>query len=270
MIRNLIRVSPPRSASAHQRLGAGDDIHRELSALYALTENSPHVFGSPLGPFVLRGATYHLPRFVYFGPEAANDSVRLAFHAGLDGTDGRSARALLHVVERLTLTPDLGQGLNLSFFPIVNPSGFEWGSRRNTQAADLATENWERSDAPEIALLRHDAHVRGYHGFVRIESAPVDGVTGIVHVPGATAGPETSLLIAAEAADLFPVRWSNDTTPPAHGPLTIADDFAERPFELILRFPQSWTPAVHREAVSQVVKRFIVRYRATLAFGLHL
>ena len=149
-------------------------IQEQLSVLYVLAEKSPHVFGSPLGPFRLRGERYHLPRFVYFGPNSADDAVRLAIYAGVDGTDERGSRALAQFVERLARTPHLGHGLNLSFFPLVNPSGHAFSTPRNLHAVDLAAENWEDSEEREIALLRQDARVRGYHGFIRLESATHD------------------------------------------------------------------------------------------------
>lgn len=272
MNRNLVRIPPTRSQSASAVFTANDGIQSQLSALYALTEKSPHVFGSPLGPFVLRGAAYHLPRFVYFGPQSADDSVRLAFHAGFDGTDARSARALAHFVERLALTPEVGQGLNLSFFPLVNPSGLELDSRRNINAVDLAAENWENSDEPEVALLRHDAHVRSYHGFVRVESGVDEEIVGAVRSVHQASGSDSSVLFAHDSAGAFAVRWENANASAAavQGPLSIADDYAVRPFEVVLRFPRSWNDDVYREAVTQTLKRFIVHYRATFAYGIHL
>jgi hypothetical protein len=268
MTQNLIRTPAARMRPSTN--AANNAIHRQFARLYAVTENSPHLFGSPLGPFALRGAPYNLARFVYFGPQSSDDSVRLAFQAGFDGTETRGVQALAHFLERLALTPDLGQGLNLSFFPLVNPSGLEFGARQNVNGAELVRENWEDSNEPEIVLLRHDAHVRGYHGFIRIESSPVEEITAIVRQPGQTRMSSVPAMIAEEASDVFPLRWQRDLAPPTGGPLSIADDFALQPFELVLRFPAAWSDAVHREAVTHVLRRFIVRYRATLAYGLNL
>ena len=43
----------------------------QLEALYGLVQRSNYVFGSPLGPFHRQARTYHVPRFVYFGPDAS-------------------------------------------------------------------------------------------------------------------------------------------------------------------------------------------------------
>ena len=95
----------------------------QLDALYGLVQRSNYVFGSPLGPFHWQARTYHVPRFVYFGPDGSDAAVRLAFLAGFDHRDLRGTLALLHFVERLALKPDVGQGLNLSFFPLVDVLG---------------------------------------------------------------------------------------------------------------------------------------------------
>jgi hypothetical protein len=122
-------------------------------------------------------------------------------------------------------------------------------------------------------LLRQDARLRGYHGFVRTESAAVDEVTGVVRRAGrASVSPTDVDLVGADQTDQFPVRWERHFSDrsPQQGPLSIADDFAIGPFELILRVPATWNLPLYRAAVAQVLRHFIVRYRATLSYGLHL
>ena len=45
-----------------------------LSKLYALSQRSNYVFGSPIGPFYHRARHLSLPRFVYFGPHTHDES----------------------------------------------------------------------------------------------------------------------------------------------------------------------------------------------------
>src|SRR5690606_18549571 len=95
----------------------------QLSNLYQLVQRSQFLFASPLGPFHVNGRPFHLPRFVYFGPHASDAALRLAFLAGFDHRDLRPTLAVLRLVEGLALAPDLGQGLNLSFFPLLDVLG---------------------------------------------------------------------------------------------------------------------------------------------------
>ena len=241
----------------------------QLAALYDLVERSTFVFGSPLGPLVADERSFHLPRFVYFGPHTSDVSLRLAFTAGHDHRDLRSTLALLHLVEQLALKPDIGQGLNLSFFPVVDVLGL----------AGLATErslgsaHWGQSSAPEINLLEQDARLTGYHGFVRLESAPGQDLATVQlrFAPTDHASPDVEL-ISSEDFEPYPVRWeaAGEKVHPTDGPLSVADDLPVRPFELTLRLPSAWSAELYREATASILKRFIIRYRGILAYGQHL
>ncbi len=241
----------------------------QLSSLYGLVQRSGHVFGSPLGPFKGQARSLHLPRFVYFGPEASDASVRLAFLAGFDHRDLRGTLSLLHFVEQLALKPDLGQRLNLSVFPLIDVLGLASlaGER------GLASRSWVRTDAPELQLLEKDARLSGYHGFIRLETVSGDdAVTARLrsssHVENPTPGVE---LINSEDFTPFAVRWETvPTAEPEDGPLTVSADLPFQPFELTLRLPAAWSPDLHRRATASILKRFVLRYRGFIAYGQHL
>ncbi|HEU5080416.1 MAG TPA: hypothetical protein VFT72_14485 [Opitutaceae bacterium] len=260
-----------------------------ISELYALSQKSNYVFGSPLGPFYAEGRAFHLPRFVYFGPQTHDASLRLAFLTGFDREDLRPGFALADFVEELSRDPYLGQGLNLSFFPLVDVLGFS----RVTGERALANANWTRSRSPEIELLEKDARVRGYHGFVRIETSNTDdeislrllfgrqeahktqkGIKsdGVVSEGRARPQGEPSDLLTSEDFAPHAVRW--ETTQPGErigdGPLTSMDNLPVMPFELRIRLPKSWAEETHRTAISSILKRFILRQRAVQAFAQHL
>jgi hypothetical protein len=255
-------------APAPQPLSASQELSESLHALYALSQRSNYVFGSPIGPFYHKAHHLNLPRFVYFGPHTHDESLRLAFYAGFEHADLRSTFALLHLVERLAIAPDIGQGLNLSFFPLVDAVGlFQGGTAR-----DLARENWQHSSAPEINLLQKDARSRGYHGFVRILTASgTDEISvslraqddAVISTPGVE-------FISSEDFEPLTVRWEATSPLIVDGPLTLSDDLPFRAFELTLRIPAAWPAGLYREAVSSVLKRFILRYRTLQAYAQHL
>jgi hypothetical protein len=255
-------ASQPAAPSAPQ------DFSERLNALYALAQRSDYIFGSPLGPFYHNAFHLSLPRFVYFGPHTHDESLRLAFYAGFEHSDLRSTHALFHLVERLALAPDIGQGLNLSFFPLVDAVGLFHGAT----ARDLAQENWLHSPAPELKLLQKDARARGYHGFVRIlTNTGSDEISvslraqtdAVITTPGVE-------FISSEDFHPLPVRWEAVSPLITDGPLTLSDDLPFRAFELTLRIPAAWPADLYREAVSSVLKRFILRYRTLQAYGQHL
>jgi hypothetical protein len=202
-----------------------------------------------------------LPRFVYFGPHTHDESLRLAIIAGFDHTDLRGSLALTQFIEHLVLTPDLGHGLNLSLFPLIDVIGLHEGIHNR----ELGTANWAHSNQPEISLLGKDARTRGYHGFVRIETAHgLDDITVHLRGPSEAAGVE---LISSEDFEPLPVRWEAEALDavPSEGPLTLLDDLPFPPFELTLRIPSSWPTDLYRISVSSILKRFVLRYRALQA-----
>jgi hypothetical protein len=241
----------------------------QLSDLYGLVQRSSYVFGSPLGPFFHQGRQHQVPRFVYFGPNAGDASVRLAFLAGFDHRDLRGTLALLHFIEGLALEPEIGHGLSFSLFPLVDVLGLT----RAIEGRTLAPESWARSAAPELALLEKDARLRGYHGFVRLEMTGGDDTVGArLRTDPRVEHPTPAVeFITSEEVAPFAVRWeSSGADAITDGPLTIADDLPFQPFELTLRLPAAWSPELAREATASILRRFVFRYRGFMAYGQHL
>jgi len=244
------------------------EFSEKLHELYALSQRSNYVFGSPLGPFYHKAHHLNLPRFVYFGPHTHDESLRLAFYAGHEHGDLRSTFALLHLIERLAINPDIGQGLNLSFFPLLDTSGLFHGET----ARDLAQANWVHSSLPEIDLLQKDARARGYHGFVRVLTATgTDEISVSLRsqFPAAVQAPGVEF-ISSEDFEPLPVRWESAGALINDGPLTLNDDLPFSAFELTLRVPASWSAGLYQEAVSSILRRFILRYRTLQAYGQYL
>ncbi|EIQ01305.1 hypothetical protein OpiT1DRAFT_05881 [Opitutaceae bacterium TAV1] len=246
----------------------GGTLQERLSRLYQIAQRSDYVFASPLGPFFRLGRHYPLPRFVYFGPHTSDSSLRLAFYAGQDHTDLRATTALLHFIERLATTPDLGHGLNLGFFPLIDVAGFLLGDNRNLANASWT---WPADDQEEIALLARDVRLSAYHGFVRLESTAADEIT--VRLRGADGGAGytgVELLNSADFGD-WPVRWEGEPLSSAvHGPLTLAGDLPHAPFELTLAIPAAWGDVEYRQATTEVLRNIIHRHRAFEANAWHI
>ncbi len=273
MKKNNYTTLEPASPNNFSISGVPFDVVNEIiSRLHELALKSDYVFGSPLGPWQKEGLSFYLSRFVYFGPHTSDDAVRLAFLAGFDGVDTRGTQALLRFIERLTVIPEIGQGLNLSFFPLVNSYGLYQKSRAAGQGTSLGRVSWASDLSPEITLLRGDALLRAYHGFIRIETGEDEEVI-VARMRGLSLGLEyldRTSLISSEDTDPFPVRWETENGPATEGPLTLATDLPFAPFELTLRLPPTWRDELFDEAVALIIRNFVQRYRATLAHGINL
>jgi hypothetical protein len=251
------------SATASAELAG--TLGSDLGALYELSQNSQFVFASPVGPFFAGAHTVYLPRFVFFGPHACDESWRLAFLAGFDHRDSRGSRALVALAARLATDSETGHALNLSFFPLVDVGGLVSGAVRSR----LAESRWGSATAPEIALLEMDARQRGYQGFVRVETAPKGEKLIVVRIRGSFAGvtsPDLDLITSQET-DSFAVRFESAPGTTLQGPLSIADDLPVPPFELTLQIPGSWSDEAYQLAAVAILERFLRRYRAFQAYG---
>ena len=262
-------AAPSLALTARPSPGANEILSR-LTDLYSIAQRSEHVFASPLGPFVHQGRSTHVPRFAFFGPHASEVSWRLAILGGFDHHDLRSSAAVLGLLEDLASNAADGFGLHLTFLPIVDAAGFFLGAPRRP----LSSAHWARSDAPEIGLLERDARSSGYHGFVRVETAPADEeiITIAMRAPtGLLEGPDVELITSDETQP-FAVTFERSSVgqPPGCGPLSIADDYTVGPFELTLRVPAHWTPSRYQHAVRTILHRFILRYRGFQGYAQHL
>ncbi len=258
------------------RSAAGGQVHaspREalrahLSAVYSLTEASPYIFASPLGPFAIEGRTAFVPRFVFFGPHASDQSWRLAFLAGFSGGDLRSSHALLALVERLFRESETGNGLHLALFPVVDAGSVFLG----TPDRGLASGHWGRANAPEIEILERDSRLQSYHGFVRVETAPKGESIATLRVRGTATdvlSPDLELISTDETGPI-PVRFEACSERSESGPLSVADDLPFTPFELTLSLPADWPDAIYQNAAGLLLQRFLWRYRAFQAYGQNL
>jgi hypothetical protein len=269
-MRHAPLLSPLAQAAALTELSSLPAAFSEqLSRLYAQVQRSPFVFGSPVGPFTAGARSFDLPRFVYFGPNASDAALRLCFLAGFNHRDLRSTLVLLQLIESVAARPDLGEGLNLTFFPLVDLLGLAGLA----DSRNLEKQNWIHSTAPEISLLEKDARHRAYHGFVRLETARGEDVVSVLlrsPVPLENAAPELEWFSSVDL-DPVPVRWEREATAHLHhGPLSIADDLLVQPFELAVRIPAAWPLEVYAEVAASILKRLVLRYRGFMSYAQHL
>jgi len=260
----------PRQPALRGKLTAAEpstDLTGRLTLLLERAQQSENLFASPLGPFWHGGRSHFLPRFVYFGPDASGDPLRLAVLAGLGRHDAAASRALLAFLEGAVNGPGFGPGINLSVFPVLNLVG-----QLADEDRDLAGESWSQSRLPEIELARQDAQLRCYHVFVRLETSPDDEPTAWVRaILGTGARPTGVRIFTSEDFDSWPVRFETLTAGAVNGgPLTLADDLPQAPIEVTLALPSSWPQARMDRSVNRILRRLFASYHAFLAFGQHL
>jgi len=266
----IMKSKPPALARTAPSavVPSSDGLSQRLTLLQELAQESDYVFGSSLGPFSDGANLHYLPHFVYIGPSSSPDTLKLAVLAGFGRHDLPATHAVLAYVEGLTRRPDVGHGLNLSLFPLVNVLGLGGGA----EDRDLTAANWVSSAEPEIRLLREDSRLRGYQGFVRV-------VTTVDDVPSAWFRSIPSLLAQSAGVEVFspadflpwPVRFEKALAGKVtSGPLSVAEALPFSPFEIELALPAEWTQLRKDKELSALLKRLFASYRAFQGYGQHL
>jgi hypothetical protein len=256
-----VAPSPALATSETERL------RTRVSALLARTQTNPYLFASPMGPFTFERRAVWLPRFVFCGPHASDESWRVALFAGTNHRDLRATHALLRLAESLARDAAHAHGLNLTFFPLIDAAGLAL----EIDGRSLDEESWRDSSAPELQLLTRDIQTRGYHGFVRVETSrgeelPTLSLRARADLDSST--PDVELLSSRdfEGIDLRFERLQVGGSP-VSGPLSLADDLGIQPFELTLRLPSALTRDAHERLALEILTRFLHRYRAFQAYG---
>lgn len=264
-------MSSNSRTTARTRASSGvpsSSLAARLGLLSEVAQDSDRLFASPLGPIYDGDVPIQLSRFVYFGPNSSDVSLRLALVAGLGRHDLLAAQALLAFVEGLARRPDIGEGVNLSFFPVVNARRF----LADAEESDLSAAHWSRADEPEIKLLSMDARMRNYHGFVVVTTTSDEAPSARVRTVLAehVAASEVELFNSEDFAP-WAVRFESLTPRAASGgPLTLAQDLAPAPFEVEVALPAHWSQAHADRSLAALLKRLIHRYRGFHAYGQHL
>src|SRR4051812_45368345 len=106
-------------------LATSHSLRALLSPLYELAEQCPEVIGSMAGTFLASGRRYGVPRFLFIGPRAEHEPIRLGLFAGIHGDEPAGCQALARFLGELATNPERAKGYDLVVYPVCNPTGYE-------------------------------------------------------------------------------------------------------------------------------------------------
>ncbi len=246
-----------------------------LARLNVLATHSPNLFASPLGPLYHDRELFVLPRHLFFGENAAEEAWRIGIYAGFSGTDTRAGLASLRALERFALEPKLGNSLNLTFHPFVNPSGLADRTVETRGGYKLLEHSWANSPAAELQILERDARSMQYHGLIVVRTDPgVQDLRGWLRGfspadPFLHGEPVRGTSKAGYLPFKFPIQWEShpEGAKAKTGPLTLADDLRQRPFELTLLVPAKPSLEWAEQAVTNTLRVFLNNFRTAVSTG---
>ena len=153
-----------------------------VAPLHALAAGCAELSAATVGTFDSDERAYRIERFIFKGPKAEHDPIRLGLFGGIHGDEPASAEALVRFLEEAVRDPQRVKGYDLVVYPVCNPTGFEDNTRHNRAGLDLNREFWRGSAQPEIHAL--EAELRAWHfdGIITLHADDTsDGLYGYAH-----------------------------------------------------------------------------------------
>lgn len=135
-----------------------------------------------VGGFACGDRWHEIHRLRFRGPEAGHDPIRLGLFAGVHGDEPAGCTALVEFAAALLREPERAAGYDLFLYPVVNPTGYEQGTRENHAGKDLNREFWRDSTEPEVRLLEAELRLQRFAGLVTLHADDTcEGLYGYAH-----------------------------------------------------------------------------------------
>ena len=236
--------------------------------------SSHYLISKPMAEFESRGQKYHLPRYLFLGPQGGGETIRLGIFATIHGDEPEGALGLVRFIHALEKNPEIAKGYALFIYPVCNPTGFEDNTRHSHSGKDLNREFWSGAAHPEVRGLESEIWAHAFHGIVTLHSDDTsDGLYGFVD--GAVLS-EYLLEPALRSAETFLPRNKRGTIDgfPANrgiinscynGVLKSPKGLKHPPFEITFETPQRFALHLQVEAVNAALNSILAEYRTIIS-----
>lgn len=229
-----------------------------------------------VGRFSSAGREFALPCLRIAGPYAGHDPIRLGLFAGIHGDEPAGCTALVQLAARLAQDLSRAAGYELHIYPLINPTGYERGSRVNHKGVDLNRVFWCGSMEAEVQAIENELRQHEFHGIITLHADDTcEGVYGYAHgrtLDEALLGPA---LAAAKkflpvdergVIDGFPARAGLicDCFP---GVLSAPPDQTPRPFDVIFETPACAPFDAQVSATVAALEAILVTYPGFIAYA---
>ncbi len=250
-----------------------DELFAPLETLVRLDNG---LTATPAGELVSDGSRYAITCFRFAGPSTGQEPIRLGLFAGLHGDEPAGCVALVQFLAGIVAEPTRAAGYELLVYPVVNPTGYEDGTRCNRRGRDLNREFWRNSAEPEIQILENELRRSAFAGVITLHADDTcEGHYGYSHGRALDDALLRPALLAAEAVlprdrraviDGFNAREGviNDCF---HGILSAPPDQDPRPFNLIFETPAHVALDVQVRANVAALDAIVSAYRGLIAYA---
>ena len=250
-----------------------------FGSLFELTEQCRELEGAVAGKFSSGGLGYEIPRFHFTGPYAGHDPIQLGLFAGVHGDEPAGCAALAQFLAALAAEPARGAGYELWVYPLVNPTGYEAGTRENRTGRDLNREFWRGSTQPEVRLIEAALRDRRFDGLITLHADDTcEGLYGYSHGRSLDENLLKPALAAAERVlprdprsviDGFAAK-DGVICDCFQGVLSAPPEQKPRPFDLIFETPARSPVKDQVFAAVAALDEILARYRGFIAHAQYL
>lgn len=257
--------------------GPGRDLESLLAPLRALRGASSGFEYGTAGEFTGGGGgRYAVPRCYFRGPDAGHEPVRLGLFAGVHGDEPAGCLSLIRLLLDLAAQPALGKGYELFVYPVVNPTGYEDGTRANRAGKDLNREFWRGSAQPEVQIVEQELRAHRFAGLITLHADDTcEGHYGYSHGCKVTDALLRPALLAAERVlprdrreviDGFTAR-EGIIEDCYHGILSAPPEQSPRPFNVIFETPAHASLDLQVGANVAALEAIVATYRGAISYA---
>lgn len=247
-----------------------------LDAFAALSARHPELLGLSLGTIGEANDGGSLVRYTWRGPRGGGDRLKLGLFAGIHGDEPAGGWALLDFAAALAAQPELGEGFEFIFYPCVNPTGLNRGTRFNAAGLDLNREFWRGSSQPEVRILERELSNEVFDGLIALHADDTShGLYG--YARGRLLAEELLRPALAAAARIIPAN--HDPIIDGFraefglirdcfcGVLAAPPDQRPQPFEIIFETPALAPLADQRTATVHALHSVTATYRRFISYA---
>lgn len=218
---------------------------------------------------------YWMPRLVFRRP-GETPEFKIGIFAGMHGDEPAGVLALCDFVRALETSPVRARNYELHVYPLINPTGYEDGTRHGRAGRDLNREFWQNSPEPEVQLIEQEILRHQFQGYISLHSDDTsEGMYAFARGAMLTEHLLKPALAAVDAA--LPVNLADEIDgfhavegiiTDAYGGILSAPPAARpKPFEIILESPSDAPMHLQRGAFVLALVEILSHYRRLMAYG---
>jgi len=250
-----------------------------LTPLDRIAAGSLHLIANHGATFEHEEETYEVPRYLFIGPKAGDEPLRIGIFAGMHGDEPEGIHALVRFLTLLESEPELAAGYRLFAYPVCNPTGVEDGTRHSRHGKDLNREFWRNSSEPEVRLLQSELVAHSFHGIIALHTDDTShgfygfaqGATITKHLIEPALKAASEFLPRNEDDQIDGFRASNGIIRKSYeGALSAPPKVRPRPFDITLETPQAAPTYLKEAALVAALRTILVRYREFIAYAPNL